>query len=81
MMTLPSRSSDVRLDLSDVLVHERFDRLLAREDSGARLAHAGGAQRIGGPRPAELQAWFARDSSAAEPAPTWGETAVLRTGD
>ena len=40
-------------DLADVLVDERLDGLFAREDPRARLAHAGGTERIGGSRPAE----------------------------
>ena len=46
---------DVRLDLADVLVDERLDRLLAGEDAGARFADAGRAERVGRPRPAELR--------------------------
>ena len=44
---------DVRLDLADVLVDQRVDRLLAGEDPRARLADAGRAERIGGAGPAE----------------------------
>src|SRR6267142_1154196 len=46
---------DVRLDLADVLVDERLEGLLAREDARARLADAGGAERVGRSRPAELR--------------------------
>ena len=44
---------DVRLDLADVLVDQRLDRLLAGQDPLPRFLDAGRAQRIGRARPAE----------------------------
>ena len=46
---------DVRFDLADVLVDEGGNGLLAREDSRPGLAHAGGTERVGRPRPAQLR--------------------------
>ena len=44
---------DVRADLARVIVDERLDRLLARQDALARHLDALRAERIGAPRPAE----------------------------
>src|SRR5262249_4686648 len=44
---------DLRLDLADLLVDERFHRLLAREDAATRFFDAGRAERVG--RPGESQ--------------------------
>ena len=40
-------------DLADVLIDQRFDRLFTRENARARLAHAGGTERVGRSRPSE----------------------------
>ncbi len=53
-ITLAVTLDDLRLDLADVLVDQRLDRLLAGEDAGPRLLDAGRAQRIGRAGPAEL---------------------------
>src|SRR5262249_46785182 len=54
---------DLRLDLADVIVDERLDRLLAGENARARLTHAGRAERVGRARPAE---WRLRSFAAAQ---------------
>jgi hypothetical protein len=59
---------DRRFDLADLLVEENADVLLPVENRLARLAHTGGAQRVGLARPPEwrlglfvrLQEWFVR---------------------
>ncbi len=46
---------DVRLDLADVFLDQRLDRLIAAQDARARFTDAGRAQRIGRARPTELR--------------------------
>ena len=77
MMTLPSRSRMIGPDLADVLVDQRFDRLLAGEDAGPRVS---GRRRDRGSRwsaASRAQGLTVPSSSTTAPRPTSVGTPAL----